>query len=178
MKKRILSVLLLLCMVACAVRFNAGAHTPAERISLTLRSDVAGRTEADYTAFITVNSGGVRYSFHNEGPVFTADYAGTVTYAPLTAGRTYYVDYLLEAADGYTLPDTLGLNDLDISCGKGVTVYGASVVSARERISDGGFETFRGLRIQAKVLVDGSPFQRILGWFQDLILKIRAWSLY
>ena len=50
MKRRILSILLLLCVFACAVRFNAGAQTPAERISLTLRSDVAGHTEADYTA--------------------------------------------------------------------------------------------------------------------------------
>ena len=43
---------------------------------------------------------------------------------------------------------------------------------------DGTVTVEKGLRIQARVVVDGRLFQRITGFLYDIYLKIRAWSLY
>ncbi len=178
MIRKIVSVVLALCMLGCCLILSAAAQEPVGRVSLKLNSDVAGHTDADYSAFITVVSGNVRISFHSGGPVYASDYAGTTTDEALVAGRTYYVDYLLEAEDGFALPDAVNEDDIEIECGKGVTVFAKQIVVSHARTDNGFVEDFRGLRIQARVLVDGNEWQRLIGWFYDLILKIRAWSLY
>lgn len=179
MTKKIISVVLALCMLGCCLMLPAAAQEPVGKIRLKLMSDVAGCTEEDYQAFITVVSGNVRCSDHNAGPVSASDYAGTpIIEEPLVAGRTYYVSYLLEAEDGYALPEAISEDDLEIECGKGVTVYAKQIVVSHARTENGFVEDFRGLRIEARVLVDGNVLQRIIGLFHDIILKIRAWSLY
>ena len=178
MKREIVSVVLILCMLGCFM-LPAAALEPVGKIRLSLSSDVAGRTEEEYQAFITVVSGNVRCSDHNAGPVSASDYAGTpVIEEPLVAGRTYFVSYLLEATDGCALPDRIEDCDLEIECGKNIEVFAKQIVVSHAKTENGMVEDFRGLRIQAQVLVDGNVLQRIIGLFHDVILKIRAWSLY
>lgn len=178
MKRKIVSVVLVLCMLGCFM-LPAAALEPVGKIRLSLSSDVAGRTEEEYQAFITVVSGNVQCSDHNAGPVSASDYAGTsIIEEPLVAGRTYFVSYLLEATDGCALPDRIEDCDLEIECGKNIEVFAKQIVVSHAKTENGMVEDFRGLRIQARVLVDGNFLQRIIGLFHDIILKIRAWSLY
>ncbi len=178
MKRKIISVVLALCMLGVFM-LPAAAAESVGTVKVALSSDVAGRKEEESQAFITVLSGNVRCSDHNAGPVSASDYAGTpVIEEPLVAGRTYYVSYLLEATDGCMLPDRIEDCDLEIECGKNIEVFSKQIVVSHAKTENGMVEDFRGLRIQARVLVDGNFLQRIIGLFHDIILKIRAWSLY
>ena len=174
--KKVFPVLLALCLICGCLLPPVYAETPTGTISVRLRSDIAGCTRNDYRSLIEILSDNVVYSNGVGGdPVLIADSAGNTEYAHLAAGRTYYLHYLLEAAPGYVLPDA---PDVRTSCGKGVSVTAVSVVSVNVRTDEGESLPFRGLEIQAKVVVDGNVLQRIMGFFTDLILKIKAWSLY
>lgn len=177
MMKKMISVLLAVCIVFLCL-LPAAAANDIGVISVRLNSDIAGLTRKDAEKMIELRSDNVVYRTDNDGPVFVADYGGTADDGVLAAGRTYYVDYLLVAADGCALPEKLNDGDVQIECGKGVSVISTQIVTADIRGEDGNFEPFRGLRIYAKVVVDGNVFQRIIGMIHDLILKIRAWSLY
>ena len=177
MTKRILSLAVAVCIAFCCV-LPAFAAEDAGKISVKLNSNLAGLTAADAEKFIEIKGGNVVYSTHGDGPVSVSDYSGTHVNEALVAGRTYYIDYVLTAADGYTLPDSVSDGEVEIECGDGVRVITSQIVSAREK-TDGIFiETFRGLRIYATVKVDGNIFQRIIGFIYDMIIKARAWSLY
>ena len=177
MIKKSLCVMLALCSLLCCI-MPAAAQSETGVISVKLRSDIAGVTAEETEKLIELKSDNVVYSYESGSPVSLHDYAGTVCFDAAVAGRKYSVDYLLEAADGFTLPDRLESGDIDIECGKGVRVITSDIVSAKKRTEAGDFYTFRGLRIIAEVTVDGNIFERIAGFFYDLYLKIRAWSLY
>ena len=177
--KRTISILLVICAVLGCIMPAFAQESTGGKISLRINSDIAGLTEKDAEKLIEIKGGNVVYSTRGDGPVSINDYAGTHTAEPLAAGRTYNIYYTLTAADGSTLPDSLIEKDLEIECGKGVTVISSQIVTAKEKTEDGIFiENFRGLMIYAVVKVDGNVFQQIYGFIYDLILKIRAWSLY
>lgn len=178
MLKKCISVLLAVCAVCCCCMLPAAAERELGVISVRLNSDVAGCTQESTQALIELLSDNVVYKPDRVHPVSVSDYAGTVEYCPLVAGRTYFVTYMLSAADGYTLPDKLQDGDVQIECGKGVTVYATQITVASIRGEDGTFTYEKSLTIQARVLVDGNIFQRIVGWIYDQYLKLRAWSLY
>ena len=177
--KKTLSVLLAACLLLCCTPvFAAGSPAAVGAVRLRVRSDIAGCTRNHYTDIVEILSGNVAYDTSGDGPVFIANYAGAGEYAHMDAGRTYDITCTLVAAEGYALPDPADGLDLQIDCGKGATVISAEIVSVNRRTDDGQTVPFRGLRIFARVTVDGTVFQRIVGWFTDLILKIKAWSLY
>ena len=177
MTKKIFSVLLAVFMVCCCL-LPAFAQSELGTVRVKLNSDVAGYTENDIAQFIEIKSDNVVSSLQDGGPVSVADYSGTPEFGALVAGRTYFIDYAMVAAAGYTLPDKLEDGDVEIECGKGVSVYHVVITSGPYRDEAGVMQNYKGLRIQAKVVVDGNAFQRIIGWIHDVILKIEAWSLY
>ena len=175
--KKLLCIVLSLLFAALSVSLCA-ASADVGVVSVKLNSDIAGKTSADVDSLIELKSGSVvLHAIHGE-PVSASDYAGTPYYDAFVAGRTYYISYCLCPADGYELPDELTDENLMIECGKNVTVYSKAITESHTRNENGGFDVEKALRIQASVLVDGNVFQRIIGWINDLILKIRAWSLY
>ena len=148
-------------------------------VSVKINSNLAGKTENDVDAFIEIKSGNVVLRAIHGGPVSVADYAGTAYFdEALVAGRTYDITYCLCPADGYELPEKLAEGDLEIECGKNVSVFQKTIAVGHDRNDDGTFNDDREIMIRAKVTVDGNAFQRVIGWFYDLILKIKAWSLY
>lgn len=177
MLKKMISVLLALCVLFLCLLPAAAAGSNFGVISVRLNSDIAGLTKDDAEKLIEIRSDNVVYKTGNGGPVFFADYGGTAEDGALVAGRTYTAYYSLEAADGYTLPDILNDNDVQIECGKGVSVISTQILSAKIRGEDGNFKEYREVRIFAQVVVDGNIFQRVIGMIHDLILKIKAWSL-
>ena len=170
--------LLLAGLIMCFCLLPAVAQDEADVITLRLNSSIAGRTERDVEQLIEIKSGHVVYSTYRTSPVSVSDYAGTPDSGELKAGRTYTIRYQLSAAEGYELPEAVTAENVKIECGKGVTVYSVQITRGTYREGNGELVTHRGLLIHAGVVVDGNVFQRVIGWFHDLILKARAWSLY
>ena len=177
MLKKSISLLLALCSFFILMT-SAAAARESGIISIKLNSDIAGMKFSDSEKLMEIKTENVIYSVLHPYPVSVSDYAGTYTEEPLRAGRTYFINYILSAADGFELPDKLRDGDLLIECEKGVKVISSQIVYARIRQSDGSFTDFKGLNIYAQVTVDGNFLQRIAGFFFDAYLKIRAWSLY
>ena len=175
--KKTISVLLAVCLL-CFSLLPAAAAKDIGVISLRLNSDLAGKTKNDVAQLIELRSDNVTYGIRYGEPVSIADYAGSSENGALVSGRTYMIDYHLSPANGYTLPEQLIDSNFDISCGKGVTVIAKQIVSSSYRNANGELELVRGIRIYAKVVVDGNIFQRMVGLLHDWILKIKAWSLY
>ena len=178
MTKRISSILLSLYILFCCCLLPIAAQNEIGVIRMKLNSDIAGQTYQNVDKLIELQTNNVVFSEREGGPVYISDYAGTADSGSLVAGRTYYVYYLLTAGDGYTLPDRLTDGDVEITCGKGVSVIATQIVKATMKTENGIAETFRGLQVYARVVVDGNIFQRVIGYLHDMILKIRAWSLY
>ncbi len=176
--RKTIAVLLAAIMLFGCLSVTAFAEEPVGQIRVRLKSDVAGATQEDVQRFIELTSGHAVLGFQWNEPVSVADYAGTPESGKLVAGRTYYVDYVLGAAEGYVLPETLTDENLVIECEKGVTVISRQIVTASVRNETGGFTNYKGLRGYAKLVVDGNAIQRMVGILHDLILKIKAWSLY
>ena len=177
MFRKTLSVLLALCAVFCMV-LPALSAAPTGPVSITLHSDIAGCTENDLQKLFTVDSGEVIPWTHGGVPVHIAEYAGGVPDGALEPGRTYYIYYTFEAAEGYELPETASGGWLTVACDKGVKLIRADVVDISVAQGNPRGGTVRGLRIYAEVVAQGTVFQRMLGWIRDVIDKIRAWSLY
>ena len=177
MFKKTLSVMLTLCAVLCML-LPAAAATPTGPVSITVHSDIAGCTENDLQKLITVDSGEVVPWTHGGVPVTIAEYAGGSPQGGVEPGRTYYIYFTFEAAEGYELPETTAGGWLTVACDKGVELIRADVVNIAVSQGSARGGTLRGLRIYAKVVAQGTVFQRILGWIKDIIDKIRAWSLY
>ncbi len=177
MKKQNLSLLICLIVICTCLLPAAGLQT-CGTISVRLNSNIAGLTKRDVQQLFELHSDNVEYGLRGGDPVSVADYGGTEESGRLVAGRTYSVYYVLSAADGWVLPDQLTENSLDISCGKGVKVISKAIVTSPVRMEDGSFDVKRGVQIFAQVVVDGNVFQRVIGFLHDLILKVKAWSLY
>ena len=177
MLKKILCVLLsVLLMSLCLL--PAAAQNETGVIRVRLNSDVAGCTERDAEALIEILSGNVVYTTRRADPVSVVNYAGTPDSGELKAGRAYDLHYQLSAAEGYELPEAITADNMIIDCGKGVDVYSVQITGGSYRDENGELVPHRGLVIYASVVVDGNLFQRVFGWFYDLLLKARAWSLY
>ena len=177
LKKAISVMLAVLSICFCLIPAYAG-EPEDDVISVKLSSNVADYTEKDTDKFIEILSDNVVYSTRGDTAVSVYNYAGTVYDGAVKAGRTYYVSYSLDAADGFTLPEELNDSNLKIECGKGVNVYSKQIVSATKKDDEGIKVVYRGIYIQATVTVDGNIFQRIIGLISDLYIKARAWSLY
>ncbi len=177
MRNKILSVVLAVCLVCCCL-LPAAAANETGVIRVKLHSDIAGLTVDDAEKLVELRSPNVVYRTGAGSPVQISDYAGTAIFDAAVAGRTYYISCTLVAADGYTLPDALSDGDLEIECGKGASVISTQIVSADIRDESGVLVPFRGLMINAEVVADGNIFQRLIGMLHDLVLKIRAWSLF
>ncbi len=174
MLKKTFAVLLALCAVY-SLLLPAEALRDTGTIAVKLNSDIAGATRRDAERLIELQSPNVVLSTRGDGPVTVADYGGTGENGALKAGRTYSVYYTLTAAEGYELPETLRDGDVSITCGKGVKVISVQIVTLPGK---NGEILFRGVQIFAQVVVDGNVFQRVIGYFYDVILKIKSWSLY
>lgn len=170
--------ILLAVLVLCFCMLPAAAQSETGVITVRLNSDVAGCTARNVEQLIEIKSGNVVYSTDRSDPVSVSDYAGTPDNGALRAGRTYNIYYLLSAAEGYALPETVTEDNVKIECGKGVDVISVQITEGTYREESGALTTRRGLMIYAAVVVDGNVLQRVTGWLHDLILKIRAWSLY
>jgi len=177
MLKKTISVLLILCALACCL-IPAFAESDAGVISVRLKSDVAGCTYRDSGNFIEILSDNVILDPKRDAPVSVSNYAGTPERCPVEAGRSYDVNYELVAAEGYTLPAVLDDSNVKIEHGKNITVWSIQRVTANKRNEDGEWVRSEGLLIRATVVVDGNVFQRVFGYLYDVYLKIRAWSLY
>ena len=177
MLKKSIALFLAVCAVCCCL-LPAAAQAEIGPMAVKLNSNIAGCTNRDVDQLIELESDNIILSTRDKEPVYIVDYAGTSVSGEVVAGRTYFAYYVLEAAEGYALPDALEEGDISIACGKGVSVISTQIVTAPTKIDGVWVESFRGLRIYAKVLVDGSFFQRLIGRIHDVILKIRAWSLY
>ena len=175
--KKTVSVLLTVCLL-CFCLLPAAAAKEIGVISLRLNSNIAGKTKNDVAQLIELRSDNVKYGIRTSEPISFADYGGTSENGKLVAGRTYTARYYLSAADGYALPEQLSDSNLIIECGKGVTVISKSIVTSRIRVEDGSFDEVKGIQIFAKVVVDGNFFQRMIGVFYDLFLKVKAFQLY
>lgn len=177
--KKLISLTLILCVLLGCLALPAGAQQDAGPISLRLNSDIAGCTRMDVDKLIEIRSPQVTFYPYGDSPIFIANYAGGGEYAHMDAGRSYSITYTLVAADGYTLPDEISDGDVIFDCGKGVDVISCKIVEIRRPDTEAG-ENLRtkALRIIAVVVVDGTALQRVIGWFRDIILKIRSWSLY
>ena len=172
MKKLIASVLAV-SVLLCCLMLPAAAQSENGVISLRLNSDVAGCTERDVDEIAEILSPQLVW-YHGNSPVSIANYAGGTEYAHMEAGRSYSIVYTLEAAEGYTLPEELSEGDISLDCGKGVSVV---YCRTAEMWNGDNAPRLRVLRICAKVIVDSNPFQRIIGWFRDVILKIRSFQI-
>ena len=177
MFRKTVSVLSALCVLCCCL-LPAAALAPTGPVAVTLHSDIAGCTQNDADRLIEVKTAGVAVKGLAGEGIYISDFGGTPENGPLVAGRTYFIDYTLSAAPGYTLPETVGPDTVAVTCGKGVSVISTQLVQVTARDDDGNPLPFRGIAIRTKTVVDGSLLQRILGYIHDLILKIRAWSLY
>ena len=176
MLKKIICMLLAISVVCFCMLPAAAKETGV--ITLRLNSNIAGRTERDIEQLIEIKSENVIYSKYRTTPVAVSDYAGTPDSGKLQAGRSYDIRYQLSAAEGYELPEAVTADNVKIECGKGVNVYAVQITRGTYREENGELVTYRGLQIYASVVVDGNVFQRVIGWFHDLILKAKAWSLY
>ena len=177
MLKKTLSVLFVICILGFCL-LPAAAQMQGGPIKVKLNSNIAGLTQKDVEKLFELQSDNVEYRERSGGPILISDYAGTGVSGKLVAGRTYYIHYCMDPVEGVTLPEKLTDEDISITCGKGVSVISKQITYSHVRQDDGTYEDFRGVTIYAEVVVDGNVFQRVIGWFHDLILKIRAWSLY
>lgn len=180
--RKLISVILAACALFCSMLVPVVAQNEEKIISLRLNSRIAGCTRADADQLIEILSGPVKYCYDEKGySVFIANCVGGMEGAHMDAGRTYVITYTLEASDGYALPETLSDGDVLLDCAKGVSVISCGVVEQKNTDPDpapGEATTARVLRITAKVVVDGTSIQKVIGWLRDLLLKIRSWSLF
>ena len=176
MKKALCILLATVMLLMTAMLMPASAAEADTSIKLHLRSDLDGVTTQGYTQFADVDSDVLDFNtVTRKDPVYAADYAGTALSdsTPLKAGREYEIDYDFFPKGGYVLPQSADELDLQFECGKGVRVIDAAVTNGLPGEGD-----TRAVHVVAMVVVDGSIFQRIIGWLYDRYLKARAWSLY
>ncbi len=179
MKKITVFVLTLCLLLGCL--FLPSSAESRDVISLRLNSNVAGCTDDDAGRLIEILSPQVTYYTDGRGPVHVSDYAGFSLWGQMEAGRSYYLEYTLVPAEGYTLPDELSEGDVSVDCGKGVSLISCRVINlsvAGSSASTGRSTVRKVLRLTATVVVDGNPFQRLIGVIKDIFLKIRTWQLY
>jgi hypothetical protein len=178
MLKKIVSAVLAALIICLCMSPALAAEIKPDIISIKLSSDVNGYSENDFEKFIEIKSDNVVFSSRHNPPISVSDYAGTTYNGKVKSGRSYYISYYLDAAEGFTLPEKLDDSNISIECGKGADVFSKQIVTGTIKDDDGTSTTVKGIMIQAKVTVDGNLIQRIIGLISDLYLKARAWSLY
>mgnify|MGYP003337845719 CR=1 FL=1 len=173
--KRLLAILLALISSLTLVTVPALAAEFSDVISVEIKSDIAGLTEADFEKMLIVKSGNIR--FDDLTPFSTinlSDYSGNPYFDKLKPGRTYNIWFTLRAEDGYTLPEVLNAQNTQISCGKNVNVYWYGITTGTD--SEG--EPCHFVAFWTEITVDGNPLQMFFGRILDVFLKIKSWSPY
>ena len=178
--KKWFAFLLTCCLLCGALTPLCAAQAETNVISLRLNSDIAGCTREDAEKLLEIRSGHVVYYSGAGGAVAIANAAGGTEGAHMDAGRTYAITYTLAAEEGYALPETLADGDVLLETGEGVTVLSCGVIELANVNVPPAFTAARTrvLRITARVRVDGTVLQRIIGLIRDLLLKLRSWQLY
>ena len=117
--KKLISLTLAVCVLLGCLLPLASALPEGGPIVLRVNSDVAGCTDKDAEKIIEIRSPQVTYYPNPDKPISIANYAGGGEYAHMEAGRNYAVTCVLQAAEGYTLPETLSDGDVVFDCGNG-----------------------------------------------------------
>lgn len=181
MIKKFISILAVLCLLSGCFSIIAFAGETAEeitKVSLKINSDIAGKTYEDTDALIEIRSDNVTLCKRHNQPIHISNFAETVEFGEVKAGRTYYMSYSLSPAEGYTLPEKAEEGFFEIETGSGVSIISANITGGRIRDENGELVENEGILIRAAVKVDGNLFQRIFGFIYDIYLKIKAWQLY
>lgn len=114
--KKILSVILatLMMLSIFTIGFTASAEESKiiDRVDITLKTDIAGKTSADYEEIYTVNTKHVTY----EGTNIDPDYSGLYTYFEdndfydkLVENNVYDLGFCLATTDGYTFAEDVAI---------------------------------------------------------------------
>ncbi|MCR5150497.1 MAG: hypothetical protein K6B52_04675 [Clostridiales bacterium] len=177
MLKKTLSLIFLLFIILNIFSLSSFA-AQADKVSLKINSDIAGKTYEDFDSLIEIKSDNVVLNMRHNQPVHISDYAGTVMFGEVKAGRKYYIDYSLSPAQGYTLPEKEYDGFFEIETEKGVKIISARITGGKIRNENGELEKTEGVLIRAQVQIDGNLLQRIAGFIYDAYLKIKAWQLY
>ena len=171
------AVLLLCCLLPAAAQETESL--PVGAIRLRVHSDVAGCTEKDADRLIEILSGHVVFREGGIYPVSISNVIGESENGQMAPGRQYTIIFTFVAEEGYALPDALAEGDVTFECGKGARIASCRVADfAIPGAPPRSPERLRALQIYAVVVTDSNVFQRLVGIFKDLWLKIRAWSLY
>ncbi|MCR4615422.1 MAG: hypothetical protein K5756_04660 [Clostridiales bacterium] len=176
--KKAISILFALIFALSVLTLPASAKSADAvqyaKISAVFHSDIAGITDKDYDRLVDLSGGDLKFrEAFNEVRVTVHDCVGKTYEGVLKPGRTYEISYEFIAEDGYELPKDVKKNDEGFVCGKGCTVYSCQYISNVAPNTSGPL-----LYVTTGVLVDCNVFQWIFGKIADLILEIRAWSLY
>lgn len=173
--KKILSIILTVIIIACAVPVCSCAEAKDEKIVIELRSDIAGMTYRDYEKFAIIRSDNIRFDLSEDpDPAFVTNCVGSIIFDEMKPGRKYVICYTFYAADGFEIPDEMNEDTIEIICSENVNPYwyGKTVGPLR----DG--QPLYSLTMHTEVRVDGNFFQNLFGRIADLILRIKAWSPY
>lgn len=166
--KKTLCLIFVLIFAFSALSVTSFAEDKTANLAAVFNSDIAGMTEADYEKMADLSVGNL--VFHEEG-VFICDYSNQANEGAIVAGRTYFIYYYFDTADGYEFPEDIGSN-LNFTCEGNTEVVSYSLINGGVPVG-GEF-----LTICVEVKVDGNIFQKIIGFFTDMILKLKLWSLY
>lgn len=172
--KKIIALLLSTLTLFTACTFFASAKQ-TENISAIFNTDIGGLSYADYDKLCEITSDEIVFNTVSPAPpVFVADYAGNVYLYEMKPGRTYYIEYSFIAADGYELPEKVGIEDFKADYSGICDIYWCGIKTG----NDNNGNIRNSLSVNAKVTADGTFIQRLIGRIADIILKLRAWSLY
>ena len=178
--KKTISVLFALFFAFSVFVIPVSADEAAEgqnhaNISACFHSDIAGLTGEDYDKLADISSGNLEFRvLDGKVRVGIHDCVGTPYNGEFKPGRTYEIDYEFVAAEGYVLPKDFTGDELDFTCDKGCKVYSCRYIDNLPA----HVPQIPLLYVTTEVRVDGNLFQRIIGKIADIILEIRAWSLY
>lgn len=170
MKKIISCTLILVILLLSSITVFAAVEKDAV-IKAAFNSDVNGKTIANIEDLAYLADSDLRFHRDENGErSFICDSTNQLYSGAMKAGRTYYIHYEFETAEGTVFPENLDTAERSFSCDDGCSIVNCYYVRS---LSD---ENVNYLYVCEKVTVKGNAIQRILGIFADLILKIRAWS--
>lgn len=174
--KKLLCLSLALILLLLSLPLCAGAEAPKDSvISLCLTNDIAGLDYHDYDKIAVILSDNIEYcTIDRFGILQINDYVGDVYLEKLKPGRTYTVSYTFSPVEGFTVPDVLTDEELELTCSDGCTViWCRSAIGTQD---DGC--PINLVSLYAEITVKGNFLQMLFGRILDRIAKILAWSPY
>lgn len=173
--KKALSVLLDLIFIFSVFTVSSFAENKTAKLSVTINSDISGLTCDDLEKLIVINDDSLKLADTGRtDPVLISDYAGNICFDKLKPGRKYYIDYSFVANDGYSIPDTVTDDMVEIMTDSGVEVLWYSRTIGTD--ADGNRCNY--ISLNTKVTVKGNFLQNLFGTIADFFLKLSAWSPY